>query len=244
MPTDEERIRALEEFAARISTATNLGWIDQQLLELIQTAGDEAPAHPETQQLISILATGRQRIQAGQATAGAQPQPQAPQSPPAAPPAQDSAREEVARQKLIEVAVLEERTMDRAKSYEQLIVGLGYGAILALWAGVAHDIPRWDALLSAALVGASLLIYIGYHLYTLVWLTIWQRRMQDVANLQLPPTQTLALWNEKNAQRWTSSRRFLGVWMIVFPIEVILAFAGAIDLIVTAATRALTGVPH
>ena len=53
---------------------------------------------------------------------------------------------------------------DRGTKYIQLVFGIGYAGFFAVWAGTRQSLHPWEVILSAALVLASLLGYLGYEI--------------------------------------------------------------------------------
>jgi hypothetical protein len=220
-----ERLRTLEVFAGLIAGAAGAPWLDAKLAE----ASAALPtATPQTkgviERLTAILQTGRQQVQ----------------TPPQQPPQPTPENEVEARRQLIDEAIIDDRTFDRAKSYEQLIIGLGYGAFFALWGTIASKIPRSEALISAGLMGVSLVCYLGFHVWLMVWAQTWQLRINEATSrAELNFSGRLTEFRKLQFERYSKSKGFLFVWRILFPIQVIFGFLGALAVIYSAFAAAL-----
>ena len=220
-PDDRARLEALEVFARLISIAAGGPWIDNQISQI---NAELAKPNANATLLNYLLATLQHARQGVPVPAAATPQDE----------------EVIAQRKLIEEVLLDERSNDRMKSWEQLIIGLGYGAFFALWSTMGSKLPRNEILVSGVSMGVSLLLYISLHLFVMVWHQTWQIRANKAASDQkLSFSQRLISFRTMQFERYEGSQILLIAWRILFPLQVIFGFFGALGLVFTAVSAVI-----
>lgn len=65
-------------------------------------------------------------------------------------------------QDIQKVADMVSSTFEKANAYSKVIVGLGYGALLAIWSGTKQVLPQRLLIASGLLVMVSLVVYVLY----------------------------------------------------------------------------------
>jgi hypothetical protein len=66
------------------------------------------------------------------------------------------------------LAKIIETSHDKAISYSKVILGLGYAALFAVWAGTKNDLTQFQRILSALLAVTSLVSYIIYEISQMI----------------------------------------------------------------------------
>lgn len=115
----------------------------------------------------------------------------------------------------------------------------GYGAFFALWAGVADDVAKAARNASVALMGVSLLIYIGWTVANMLVRHRFDREF--AATMQRDG----GLLDEINAWDAVEQKKIKGMfslqrwWPTVFGVSVLSGVGGALTLIAAALNIAL-----
>ena len=75
---------------------------------------------------------------------------------------------------------------DKAANYNNFVLSLGYAGFFAIWTFVKDQIPDFDEVLSAFLLGLSLFIFIFWTLLNSIFLAFHVRRIAFVLARQYP----------------------------------------------------------
>lgn len=74
------------------------------------------------------------------------------------------------------------RLLEASSGYNQIVVLGGYAGFFTIWAAISSDLPRWMVLLTGGLIVASLIIYVGWTVASMVILrSHMQRMMNEIA---------------------------------------------------------------
>lgn len=76
-------------------------------------------------------------------------------------------------------AAYQVRMLEASSGYNQIVVLGGYAGFFAIWSATAADLPRWLVLLSGALMGLSLIIYVGWTVYGMIVRANFMQHMMD-----------------------------------------------------------------
>ena len=133
----------------------------------------------------------------------------------------------------------------QASAYDTAITVAGYGAFFALWSGTSADVTQAARVLSAALMGISLALYIAWNL--VVMLGRHKFDLEYVAILSGPnrdPQHIIAEWEKVDAKLVRQQMSLVyRLWPIIFRGSVLFGFAGAATLIYNYIAL-LTGLPE
>src|SRR5688500_16100420 len=69
------------------------------------------------------------------------------------------------------------RVLDASSGYNQIVVLGGYAGFFTIWSGTAGFLPRWLVLTSGALMGLSLIVYVGWTVYGMILRSSGMQRM-------------------------------------------------------------------
>jgi hypothetical protein len=79
-------------------------------------------------------------------------------------------------------ASYQSRMLEASSGYNQVVVLAGYAGFFAIWSATADDLPRWVVLLSGALMGVSLAVYVAWVVYSMVMMrSHMQRLLNEIA---------------------------------------------------------------
>lgn len=76
-------------------------------------------------------------------------------------------------------AAYQSRMLEASSGYNQIVVLGGYAGFFAIWSGTAAALPRWLVLVSGALMGFSLIVYVGWTIYGMIVRASHMQRMMD-----------------------------------------------------------------
>lgn len=79
-------------------------------------------------------------------------------------------------------AAYQSRMLEASSSYNQIVVLAGYAGFFTIWSATADDLPRWLVLLSGALMGISLIVYVGWTVIGMILLRSQMQRLLDALN--------------------------------------------------------------
>jgi hypothetical protein len=227
----EERLEVLDAFAVQIGSAASKEWIDDRLIEALRAASEDPSKRDQHLRLAELFFAARE-LWLKRAAASAPASPQPPNA--HVPPDLAAQAELIARDDLRGKINMETRLFDQAKAYEQIIIGLGYGAILALWATMSSKLPAREMLVCGSMIGASLLIYVVFHIAQLVWSSFWQLRVNQTFSSLPTYVERNRRWDEVQVERLAAMRWSLWAWMVLFPLQPFLGVGGALGLIFAA----------
>jgi hypothetical protein len=119
----------------------------------------------------------------------------------------------------------------KAAAYDTAITVAGYGAYFALWSGVAHDVGAVVRNGSAALMGVSLLLYIGWTM--LGMLTRHRYDEEFVASIQRtqPVADAILEWDAVERKKQKAQLGLQRWWAPVYGSSVISGVLGALLLV-------------
>lgn len=120
----------------------------------------------------------------------------------------------------------------KATAYDTAITVAGYGAFFALWAGVAADVTPAARSTSAALMGVSLVLYIAWHLLTMMARHRFDREMVAATRKAQPAIDVINEWDQWETRKtkgllWLQAR----FWRPIFGTAVLTGALGAGTLV-------------
>jgi hypothetical protein len=134
---------------------------------------------------------------------------------------------EKVRERLI---ALSSETYGHAAAYDNAVIIAGYAAFFALWSGVANDITPMARLVTVALMGVSLVLYISWHMIQMLTRQYADReRAAAFAHVGNPETFD-QLWKEAEQRRGIALQRTLRFWPFIFVPSLAFGLAGATTL--------------
>lgn len=74
-------------------------------------------------------------------------------------------------------AAYQSRMLEASSGYNQIVVLGGYAGFFTIWSATAAELPRWLVLVSGALMGLSLIVYVGWTVYGMVLRSNFMQRM-------------------------------------------------------------------
>jgi hypothetical protein len=117
-----------------------------------------------------------------------------------------------------------------AAAYDNAVVVAGYAAFFALWSGVANDITPTARLITVALMGASLVLYITWHMIQMLTRQYWDRALgATFAHVGNPMTFD-QLYLEVDQKRGIALQRTLRFWPYIFVPSLAFGMGGAVTL--------------
>jgi len=157
-------------------------------------------------------------------------------------PTQDRVRADIAREQerlskeFIDRAVqVQSQLFDKAATYNNIVVTLGYAGFFAIWNFIKRDIHVWDNLLVAGLLGMSLLIFIAWTVFSNMRLSVRNIGIAKILGSDsLSDTSKLNELRHIDAKWNKSDLRYYGAWYWVFLISVVSGFSAGILLLVLA----------
>jgi len=151
MTTPEERLEALEEFAAITGHGLNVPWLDLQIVRAVRTASENPDKREVMLQTALLLQEGKARLVAQQEAA-----------PPTAAPTPVNELEILRRNTILMERF--DREVNISKSYTTVVTGAGYAGLLAIWSGLRDHVDKYSLLYSAALIAVSLVVFIVWEM--------------------------------------------------------------------------------
>jgi hypothetical protein len=130
--------------------------------------------------------------------------------------------------KVSEFIQAQQQSFQKAEAYSKTIIGLGYVGLFAIWSFVKDHLSHRAVLWTALLAGFSLLVFIAWE----IWLMIWRTRLQDRFNRAIknhPADPTKAI-NDYVEQMRNDEIRGTRVWLVIQILTVIPGFAAAFIL--------------
>ena len=130
--------------------------------------------------------------------------------------------------KVNEFIQAQQQSFQKAEAYSKTIIGLGYVGLFAIWSFVKDHLSHRAVLLTAMLTGFSLIVFIAWE----IWLMIWRTRLQDRFNLAIKdrPADTAKAINDFVEQMRNDEIRGTRVWKYIQIFTVIPGFAAALIL--------------
>ena len=131
--------------------------------------------------------------------------------------------------KIDEVIQAQRQSFQKAEAYSKTIIGVGYVGLFAIWSFVKDHLSHRAVLWTALLAGFSLIVFIVWE----IWLMIWRTRLQDRFNLAIkdrPADPTKAI-NDYVEQMRNDEIRGARVWKVILILTVVPGFAAAFILI-------------
>jgi hypothetical protein len=130
--------------------------------------------------------------------------------------------------KVSEFIQAQQQSFQKAEAYSKTIIGLGYVGLFAIWSFVKDHLSHRAVLWTALLAGFSLIVFIAWE----IWLMIWRTRLQDRFNRAIknhPADPTKAI-NDYVEQMRNDEIRGTRVWLVIQILTVIPGFAAALVL--------------
>lgn len=127
----------------------------------------------------------------------------------------------------------------KAKEYTNFVIVAGYAAFFALWSGVASDLPSQPRCASAALIGVSLLVFIGWEITTMVARDAADRPFDDICYDVYPTDDFEGRWERAAAAAARIHNRYRKAWPWVLGVSIVTGLGGAAILTGTAAAKGL-----
>jgi hypothetical protein len=122
----------------------------------------------------------------------------------------------------------------RGRDYTNFIIAGGYAAYIAVWTGVAQDIPALYRLFSGGLIAISLLAFLSWELVKMVHLM--KEGHIIAAALETPGTRADLASAVQDARNWLEVREvgLHAMWPFAFYISVITGLVGGALLAIAA----------
>jgi hypothetical protein len=120
---------------------------------------------------------------------------------------------------------LNDKLQGHLQSYANLIIGLGYAGFFALWNMVEKSIPAPAHALAGLLIGASLIVFVGYEVARTIWTSVCLRRQAKV--LRGASGRAVPTIGELVDMHEDLERRARKPWLAVVVVTIITAGAAA-----------------
>jgi hypothetical protein len=117
-----------------------------------------------------------------------------------------------------------------AAAYDNVVVIAGYAAFFALWSAVAKDISPLARLTTVSLMGASLMLYITWHMIQMLTRQRYDRQRAAAFAHQNDPEVFDRVWQDVERRRGIAMQQTLRFWPFVFVPSLFCGFAGGATL--------------
>jgi hypothetical protein len=124
-----------------------------------------------------------------------------------------------------------EKVWGSATAYDTAITIGGYGAFFALWAGVAEDVSSVARVTTAALMGVSLFLYIGWQILNMLVRHRHDAEFSAAAMKAQPALDAINEWDQIEVRKTKAMIAVHRYWQPIFGGSVMFGFAGAATLI-------------
>lgn len=125
------------------------------------------------------------------------------------------------RDKLIK---LHSDTYGAASAYDNGVILVGYVAFFTLWAGVNGDLSPLSRLTTVALMGASLMLYMTWHILQMLTRQRYEFKCAAAARLTDQPALFNEAWVKAAQEHQLAAIRLLRFWPWIFVPSVALGF--------------------
>jgi hypothetical protein len=130
----------------------------------------------------------------------------------------------------------------KATAYDTAITIAGYGAFFALWSGVAGDVSPTARTATAALIGVSLLFYIGWTMLAMLTRHRYDKEFVEAIQKSQSPDEAIAEWDMVDLKKRLAQLSLLRWWRFIYGTAVLTGVSGALLLVYNAVAVA-TGLP-
>lgn len=117
-----------------------------------------------------------------------------------------------------------------ASAYDNAIIIAGYAAFFALWAGVAEDVSRNCRLVTVALMGVSLLLYITWHVMQMLTRQRFESARANTFAFSDDATRFNAEWERIDQQHSIAQMKVMRFWLPIFVPTLGLGIIGGMTL--------------
>ena len=141
------------------------------------------------------------------------------------------------RRKILEEMV--SGAFEKAGTFLALVGGAGYAGLFAIWGWVSPHLQRWETLTIAALLGASLLLFIVWQLFGQFVLAKQQMDFSyalSVENVEFDAA--YATWQQKNRKLQIMVRR---IWMPALTLIAVPGVLGGVVLVAACVEHLICG---
>lgn len=136
-----------------------------------------------------------------------------------------------------------EASWDKASAYDTAITVAGYAAFFALWSGVADDVTPIARTATAALIGVSLLLYIGWTMLVMLTRHSHDREFAATLGKSQQPIDAINDWDSIERKRIRALIAVQRFWIPVFGTAVVTGVSGALLLIYSCLARIFAWLP-
>lgn len=130
-----------------------------------------------------------------------------------------------------------ESAWDKASTYDAAITVAGYAAFFALWSQVAGDVSPAARTLIAALLGVSLLLYIGWAILLMLTRHWHDREFAALIGTERQPIEAINAWDSIERRRNRALLRVQRFWWPVFGTSALAGMGGGLLLIYSCLAR-------
>jgi hypothetical protein len=109
---------------------------------------------------------------------------------------------------------LTERLQSNAMSYTNLIIVAGYAGFFTFWATLAKELPHWLYSLTGFLIMVSLLTFIGWEIFKMIWNAIYLNSIQKQLTAEPPSAATLKNFQAAISKFERSANR-VWIWFLI-----------------------------
>jgi hypothetical protein len=128
------------------------------------------------------------------------------------------------RDKLIK---LHSEVYSGAAAYDNGVILAGYVAFFALWTGIHNDVSSLCRLVTVALMGASLICYMAWHIIQMLTRQRFEFKFAEVfKSATTDPTRFNREWNETAQKQEIATARLMRFWPFLFVPAVAFGFLG------------------
>ena len=114
-----------------------------------------------------------------------------------------------------------------AAAYDNGVILAGYVAFFALWSGINDDVSSLCRLVTVALMGASLICYIAWHILQMLTRQRFEFKFAEVFNSAVADPQRFNReWNDAAQRQQIAMARLMRFWPFLFVPAVVLGLLG------------------
>jgi hypothetical protein len=117
-----------------------------------------------------------------------------------------------------------------ASAYDNAVIIAGYAAFFALWTGVFDDVTVACRLATVAMMGSSLVLYIGWQMLQMIMRQKFEFERAATFEFESEIERFNKAWEDIDRRQGIAMMRIMKWWPVIFVPSVVLGFSGGILL--------------
>ena len=136
-------------------------------------------------------------------------------------------------EQLVDLLVrVQSQLFDKAATYNNIVVSLGYAGFIAMWTWARGFLHSTDATIVALLLGTSLFLFVLFNVVTMFMISRQNIGLAKVLSTGKPPLFMLAEAQTFEAALRKSTLAYYGAWYIFFLVSSMIGFLSGAMLLV------------